>query len=84
MLLPSIVRDLNSLGNSTFLSVTVISKLPDVYLTKDLISVILSSGADISLNNLTRLLPLLSHTQQCHGCSPFSLSVKLTSSFGLW
>jgi hypothetical protein len=51
MLLPSIARDLNSLGNSTFFSVTVISKLPDVYLTKDLISVILSSGADINLNN---------------------------------
>ena len=55
MLLPSIASDLNSLGNSTFFSVTVISKLPDVYLTNDFISDILSAGASINLSNLTKL-----------------------------
>ena len=62
-------------------------KMPEIVLDSipidDFISDILSAGASINLNSLTKLLPLLSQTQQCHGCSPFSLSVKLTSNFGL-
>ena len=35
------------------------------------------------LNNWYSFLPFLSQTQQCHGFSPLSFSVKLISSFGL-
>ena len=48
MLLPSIASDLNSLGSSTFFSITVISKLPDVYLTNDFISDIVTTFPEYS------------------------------------
>jgi hypothetical protein len=82
MLLYWVDSGLNSLGNSTFFSTTTVST-PDVYFTNDFNSFIFSAVASITLNSLTRLLPLLSQTQQCHGCSPFSFSDKLISSLGL-
>jgi hypothetical protein len=73
MLVSGLDSEINSSGNSTILVVSVISNLPELNLDNVLASIIFSLGASINLNSFGILLPLLSHTQQCHLYSPLSL-----------